>query len=371
MSTRAQLLAEIAAQFPDNTTRAITPAKLRQVCEDIANSSAVPAAGDGSLLAADITDASATGRSLLKAATQAAALGILGPLPQYTAADLAALTDGNRPPVAYCTDCLVPEGVGAAVFWTGSAWVCTCSMFPVVTTWIDYFRAEYARGGSVSNRAGVSAIEPIPFAASLVQAVTNSGSSSDQLLNASIFNWRRMSGSTSNAGVRIAAPAVMPNRALATYLAASNYSRALSTVADAFNFRIGFTSAVSYALAEAEFGICYDPQNALGGLNAGGSVNYIGFVRKGNVNLSSGVSGVAMGTAIATPARLECLIVTGVGVYLYVNGTLIHSDTTNLPDTGVGLTPHLVFNRSAFSAIGRDTDFAAPYRSVRYSTPLT
>ena len=38
MSTRAQILAEIAAQFPDNTSGAITPAKLRQVVEDVTNS---------------------------------------------------------------------------------------------------------------------------------------------------------------------------------------------------------------------------------------------------------------------------------------------------------------------------------------------
>ena len=38
MSTRAQILAEIAAQFPDNSTGFITPAKLRQVVEDITNS---------------------------------------------------------------------------------------------------------------------------------------------------------------------------------------------------------------------------------------------------------------------------------------------------------------------------------------------
>ena len=38
MSTRAQILAEIAAQFPDNTTGLITPAKLRQVAEDVTNS---------------------------------------------------------------------------------------------------------------------------------------------------------------------------------------------------------------------------------------------------------------------------------------------------------------------------------------------
>ena len=52
MSTRAQILAEIAAQFPDNTSGAITPAKLRQVTEDLANSCAVPAAGTGVIAAA-------------------------------------------------------------------------------------------------------------------------------------------------------------------------------------------------------------------------------------------------------------------------------------------------------------------------------
>ena len=65
MSTRAQLLSEIAAQFPDNTTGAITPAKLRQVTEDIANSCAVPAAGTGTITASSITDASASGRTVL------------------------------------------------------------------------------------------------------------------------------------------------------------------------------------------------------------------------------------------------------------------------------------------------------------------
>ena len=54
MSTRAQILAEIAAQFPDNTTGLITPAKLRQVVEDVTNSCLVSE-----------TDASASGRTVL------------------------------------------------------------------------------------------------------------------------------------------------------------------------------------------------------------------------------------------------------------------------------------------------------------------
>jgi hypothetical protein len=70
MSTRAQILAEIAAQFPDNTTGLITPAKLRQVVEDVTNS----------CLVSD-TDAGTAGKAVLVAETPAqgrTALGIAG-----------------------------------------------------------------------------------------------------------------------------------------------------------------------------------------------------------------------------------------------------------------------------------------------------
>ena len=60
MSTRAQILAEIAAQFPDNTTGLITPAKLRQVVEDVTNSCLVSE-----------TDAGTAGTAVLQAETQA------------------------------------------------------------------------------------------------------------------------------------------------------------------------------------------------------------------------------------------------------------------------------------------------------------
>ena len=60
MSTRAQILAEIAAQFPDNTTGLITPAKLRQVVEDVTNSCLVSE-----------TDAGTAGIAVLQAETTA------------------------------------------------------------------------------------------------------------------------------------------------------------------------------------------------------------------------------------------------------------------------------------------------------------
>ena len=60
MSTRAQILAEIAAQFPDNITGLITPAKLRQVVEDVTNSCLVSE-----------TDAGTAGIAVLQAETTA------------------------------------------------------------------------------------------------------------------------------------------------------------------------------------------------------------------------------------------------------------------------------------------------------------
>ena len=60
MSTRAQILAEIAAQFPDNTSGLITPAKLRQVVEDVTNSCLVSE-----------TDAGTAGIAVLQAVTPA------------------------------------------------------------------------------------------------------------------------------------------------------------------------------------------------------------------------------------------------------------------------------------------------------------
>ena len=67
MSTRAQILAEIAAQFPDNTTGLITPAKLRQVVEDVTNSCLVSE-----------TDAGTAGIAVLQAETQAEAREAIG-----------------------------------------------------------------------------------------------------------------------------------------------------------------------------------------------------------------------------------------------------------------------------------------------------
>lgn len=152
--------------------------------------------GGGPITASDITDSSASGRTVLTG-TAAQGLGAIGPTPQYTAAQLAALTDGNRPPVAYCTDCLVPEGVGASVFWTGTAWVCTCSMFPVVTTWIDYYRAEFARGGTLYNKAGQSVCESVELSGTgslLATFAANSGGNETFNTDAPIYAWRRAYG---------------------------------------------------------------------------------------------------------------------------------------------------------------------------------
>ena len=60
MSTRAELLASVAAQFPDNTTGLITPAKLREVVADVIDSCLVSE-----------TDAGTAGKAVLTAETAA------------------------------------------------------------------------------------------------------------------------------------------------------------------------------------------------------------------------------------------------------------------------------------------------------------
>ena len=89
MSTRAQILAEIAAQFPDNTTGLITPAKRRQVVEDVTNSCLVSE-----------TDAGTAGKAVLTAETQAqgrTALGVHLNIVRRTLAGNLVLTAADLP----------------------------------------------------------------------------------------------------------------------------------------------------------------------------------------------------------------------------------------------------------------------------------
>ena len=185
MSTRAQILAEIAAQFPDNTSGAITPAKLRQVTEDLANSCAVPTAGTGAVAAADITDL-ASGRGPLLTGTQSEARAVLGiatdaggsqaagyyvdsvngddtnsgrtsaaPLKTFAALIALGIADGSRIYLArgsYWREALdldqksnlVVSGYGVGAPWTidGSDDVANVS-FSVNATYADVYQAEF------------------------------------------------------------------------------------------------------------------------------------------------------------------------------------------------------------------------------------
>ena len=104
MSTRAQILAEIAAQFPDNTTGLITPAKLRQVVGDVTNSCLVSE-----------TDAGTAGIAVLQAETPAqlrAAAGAISatdvPISPFTISGLKLALDATSPnsiaPTTYAAD---------------------------------------------------------------------------------------------------------------------------------------------------------------------------------------------------------------------------------------------------------------------------
>lgn len=439
MSTRAELLAEIAAQFPDNTSRSITPAKLRQVCENLANSATVPDTdgdaltaeieaaaeaaasaevsahvaatdphGDRAAAAADattkanaaqaaaeataaaalaaytppaqtvtadsITNASTSGKAVLTG-TPEQGQNALGSAQVFTTAQLNALTAGTRPSVAYCSDCLVPEGVGASVIWNGSSWVSTCSMFPITTDWIDYFRAEFGRGGSFTNRAGNCTLETAQntgVVSCFTAGVQNTASIDYVSFNAPVSRWANCYSTTSNGGARLAPALLSPayaGRSAAVYLRCYAAASELSDGTNAFNFRVSFSSTGAYALAANEYGIAYDPQNALGGLNAGGSQNLIAFSRRSSVNNDLAVSGTAFSIDRASPTTIEVLIVRGVAIRLYVNGKEVANFTGNQPADTEALIPLIAFNRSASTA-SRGVYVGYPYRSTRYTDML-
>jgi hypothetical protein len=116
MSTRAEILAEIAAQFPDNTTGLITPAKLRQVVEDVTNS----------CLVSD-TDAGTAGIAVLQSETAAqgrTALGIGSALTPVTRTALSGtqvvLTEASAHAQVFTltADTIVKLPDGGANTWT-------------------------------------------------------------------------------------------------------------------------------------------------------------------------------------------------------------------------------------------------------------
>ena len=170
MSTRAQILAEIAAQFPDNTSGAITPAKLRQVVGDIANSynnstdEGTPAASTTAHNAdpAAHTNLARRARPLVKAdgfSPLFAATGSAITLAQDCLVVLNGKTFDLTAGTAAQNDQVLAAGQDRAVYWTPDNTLVSSTNFSAPTGYTapqvtKLGGAHYAPGGNAPAQAG-------------------------------------------------------------------------------------------------------------------------------------------------------------------------------------------------------------------------
>ena len=251
----------------------------------------------------------------------------------YTVAQLNAFTSANRPTgCVFCSDCLVPEGVGSPVVWNGAKWVCTCSGLPVTTDIWIYFEALAASGKGFDNAFGCG--KKIDGA---VSAVVSTGSTTSMSWDGQSYEWGTgTSSSTAGRYDSAGAYGVLknpPSRFKPKYAFFTRTIRvsALSSVGNTYHFRTGFLNATGpTAQGNYEFVAYYDQANTFG-VNAGGSNNIFIVTREAATNTITD-TGVLMPTAEASPVTLSFLVDFVVGsCAVRVNGVNIVIPQTNLP----------------------------------------
>ena len=324
MSTRAQILAEIAAQFPDNTSGLITPAKLRQVVGDVTNSCLVSE-----------TDAGTAGIAVLQAVTPAQVRAAAGFGGTVTVAQLNAAGADARSAMYYCSDCLTVNGPGSLVAWCGrtSTWRTLDDCLLATTVFGDWVN-DFIKNSNSSELVGSKAA---------LFCRTSVGAGADQLSGYG-GTWRLY-------------PSASAQRYSLTALTnsnATNYARfysqgiafaqspqakpmvfsgvrglTLGWIGAGFSVRLGIGAAPITLLNENENSIVYDKGNVLG-LNAGGASKWLGCVRSGTVNLA-GSESLGVGPTVDTEEDL-CVIRDGDSVAFYRNGVAIGSGTANAYD---------------------------------------
>ena len=346
MSTRAQILAKIAAQFPDNTAGLITPAKLRQVVGDVTNSCLVSE-----------TDAGTSGRAVLQAVTPAQVRAAAGFGGTVTVAQLNAAGADARSAMYYCSDCLTVNGPGSLVAWCGRTMTWrTLDDCLLATTDFTAWANDFCVNSNSSEIRGRFGALFRGFENSVGVTFSNGGGATSVVTPYGPPFRRRMTSATS----------------------ATNYVRALgvtfgSVAANAIRvfcgvtgFKPGATAGVAVrvglttvnnpsnvTLTASENSICLDAANVLGGLNASLSTNYLACIRNGSTNLTgSGVTGVASSTS--TEANL--LVVSDLGeVAMFVNGTLAASGQST-PTTA--RYPFMICGNNGISAASVDFDIS-------------
>ena len=259
----------------------------------------------------------------------------------YTVAKLNAFTSANRPTgCVYCSDCLVPEGVGSPVVWNGSSWVCTCSSIPATTDVLTYFRALVQAGKDHFAAKGVfTRMASLPYGA----AAANSGTGSGRGIlgdgdGISYYTGSTATGYSTNCGLYMHSFALgAGQRKNLSYLYSNSelYFGTDSTASEAFSAHNAF---ISYnespnVLPSSCIGFYYDPQNTLS-IGSGGSGNWLAVCRSGSVQTLVDTGIGAAGTAYATRRLLEIHATASAARFL-IGGVQVANITTNIPTSSL------------------------------------
>ena len=329
MSTRAQILAEIAAQFPDNTTGLITPAKLRQVTEDLANSCAVPTAGTGAVAAADITDL-ASGRGPLLTGTQAEARAAIGFGGTVTVAQLNAAGADARSALYYCSDCLTVNGPGSLVAWCGRTltWRTLDDCLLATTDFSAWCNDYLVNSNSSELRGSKGALLRAFDTTQGISFSTANGASTTTMSTAGQPYLHRRYGTGTNANgygraIGVSIGGINPG----TMRVFSGVRRILLTATTGVTARVGLTTLTTptNALTANEDSLCLDAGNVLGAINPGMTQNYCACIRVGNVNQ---VGSVATTAEASTTTPHDLMVIRDLGATsMFVNGGVVASGT--------------------------------------------
>ena len=312
------------------------------------------------------------GTAAAKVAAHDADPGAHGPAGIYTVAQLAALTAGNRPPIAYCSDCLTPEGVGSPVVWTGVDWASTTSGLIVTTDVLTFFRSVAASGRDFFTPAGTGhKVGKIPYG--IQGNATGTGAGINPHYDGDTCSYQAgTSAGSGYAGDSTYFNGYMLTNALgrqagAIYTAAEIRVAALSTAAAEFAVRFGFLPVGTNGIALGTYGVefVYDRGNVLGIGNTGNSHNLFTLTREGSVNTVTN-TGVQMPVTFAGRVRLECLIDVATARF-FVNGAEITVPQMNLPNAAVSryFCSILAIGKSA-GAVDCAVNKTRPYTACRY-----
>lgn len=347
MSTRAEILAEIAAQFPDNTTGLITPAKLRQVVKDVTNS----------CLVSD-TDAGTAGIAVLRAETAAEGRQALGFGGTVTVAQLNAAGADARSAMYYCSDCLTVNGPGSLVAWCGrtSTWRTLDDCLLATTDFVawanDYMvnsNSSEIRGSKGGMFRAFDTTQGIGF------SVANSATQGTLSSSTHPYPHKRFATNTNANGYGKAGAVSIGGIASNSIRAFSGIRRNLTSAVSGITMRVGITTnpAVTNAITTYEDSLCIDAGNVLGAINAGLSTNYCACIRVNSVNQTG--SG-ATSAETSTSALADLLVVRDLGaVSMYVDGTIVASGTGH--SLSSVLYPFMVFSNDGTSVTSAYADF--------------